>query len=161
MNEHTREDAKTQEAPSEQRGVEMRETEKAAFSRSVEFLKAGARINDLPPEALLRIAARIGNSNLLELLSASSRNSFEAVGTVPDPSAPRTNEEPNQVATTPLYLTEPLLSADMGITTRPFPISSLRNRAEGDTGRMAQVFGAGEHQSAAMQEGMANGAISD
>ena len=168
MNEHTREDAKTQESTPENRDTGIRDKWQDAYSRGADYLRAGVQLMDVPPEALLKMATRIGNSNMLELLSSSWQDNPETVSefpdpslpdpSAPDPSAPDTNKEANRITTSPLFMVETPLSLGMGTAQKPFPVNRLRIRAETDTRlQMQEIAGVSQTN----LEGVANGASSD
>ncbi|MDR0491502.1 MAG: hypothetical protein LBH28_09705 [Oscillospiraceae bacterium] len=128
MNEHTRDEAKTQEPKPVDRAAEPAKHRSAVLSKGVSLLRAGVQLRDIPPSELLEIASRIGNSNFLDLLSTHS--SIEAAGDVPGLSAVNKQKASNQIKAGSIQLAEPSLSAGSGVALKPFNIGNLMDSSE-------------------------------
>ena len=148
MDEHARGETKPQATEPERRGPEVRDTKRDALSRSVSLLNAGIRLMDIPAEELLGLASRIGNSNLLELLTP--RSGIGAAGPIPEPSASDVHKAPNRITAGPIELTAPFEATGSGTMLRSFPVNRLVSRADNGAGGFPMI-----------PAGMNDGAISD
>ena len=150
MNEHSRDDAKTQESESIlHHSVKSQSRSFAALPRYTDYLKAGVPPGLMPQRELIDMASRLGNSNFLELIT--KKSSIDAVS-VPIPLETIRNTASNRITTGPISLTEPLRSFSPEKPNRAFSVESLRDRSE---------YAGSQASPLQVPEGRSNGTISD
>ena len=154
MSENSRDAAKTQESIPEYRSADFQKPEQSTVSSAFDYLKAGVRLQDMPPEELLRIASRIGNSSFLELLSSSSQINQREIATtdrIPEPSMPDTNQDTiqdtsqksNRISAIPMHMAQLPMSKDTATATSPFPIARLNSWAENSIAQTMPILDGG------------------
>ena len=160
MNEHSRDETKSQESETQRRDTEKQGKKQAVSSRATDYIRAGVKLGDIPQEELLDMASRLGNSNFLELISPQSR--IDSAGRIPEPTASNEHKAPNRIKTSPPQLTVPLSSTPRQSPLKPFPASRFIDRAESGAGRyqLSLPGESGHSTPGSTMEGAANGSIS-
>ena len=156
MNEHSRDETKSQEPEAQRRDKETHVKKKAASSRAADYIRAGVKYSDIPHDELLDMAARIGNSNFLELVSPQS--GIDTAGQIPEPAELNEHEAQYRIKTNPPRLTAPLSSIIQRSPLKPFPVNRLIDRA--DSYPLSLTGESGHSAPGAVMEGAANGSIS-
>ena len=160
MNEHSRDETRSQEPETQRRDTKTKGKKHAAPSRAADYIRAGAKYGDIPHDELLDIASRIGNSNFLELISTQS--GIDSAGQLPEPTASIGHKAPYRIKTSPPQLTAPLSPTPPLAPLKPFPASRLTDRAESgsDSYPLSLPDGSGHSAAGTAVEGAANGPIS-
>ena len=147
MIEHSRDEARSQESEPGIPSLKVQNRDFATLPKCTDYLKAGVPPEYIPPEELIDMASRIGNSSFLELIATKSSIDEAAV---PKPSEHKGHGASNRITADPVVLTETPRRFSPEKPLRAFPVEKMLERSGNANGN-----------SLPLPEGLTNGAISD